>query len=44
MNARVRQGLLVERIGVSPNCMQVRLRTEGLKMVEELRSREAKAA
>jgi site-specific DNA recombinase len=37
--------LLVERIDLSPDGMQVRLRTEGLQtLVEELRSREAKAA
>jgi hypothetical protein len=37
--------LLVERIDLSPDGMQVRLRAEGLQtLVEELRSREAKAA
>jgi site-specific DNA recombinase len=37
--------LLVERINLAPDRMQVRLRAEGLQtLVEELRSREAKAA
>ena len=37
--------LLVERVDISPNGMQVRIRAEGLHpLVEELRSREAKAA
>ena len=37
--------LLVERVDLSPDGMQVRLRAEGLQtLVEELRSREAKAA
>ena len=37
--------LLVERIDLSPDGMQVRLRAEGLHgLVEELRSREARAA
>jgi site-specific DNA recombinase len=37
--------LLVERIDLSPNGMQVRLRADGLHgLVEELRSREVKAA
>jgi DNA invertase Pin-like site-specific DNA recombinase len=37
--------LLVERIDLAPDGMQVRLRAEGLQtLVEELRSREAKAA
>ena len=37
--------LLVERIDLSPDGMQVRLRAEGLQtLVEELQSREAKAA
>ena len=37
--------LLVERIDLSPDGMQVRLRAEGLQtLVEELRSREARAA
>ena len=37
--------LLVERVDLSPEGMQVRLRAEGLQtLVEELRSREAKAA
>jgi DNA invertase Pin-like site-specific DNA recombinase len=37
--------LLVERVDLSPNGMQVRLRAEGLQtLVEELWSREAKAA
>jgi site-specific DNA recombinase len=37
--------LLVERIDLAPDGTQVRLRAEGLEtLVEELRSREAKAA
>ena len=37
--------LLVERIDLSPDDMQVRLRADGLQtLVEELRSREARAA
>jgi hypothetical protein len=37
--------LLVERIDLAPDGMQVRLRAEGLQtLVEELQSREAKAA
>jgi site-specific DNA recombinase len=37
--------LLVERVDLAPDGMQVRLRAEGLyTLVEELRSREAKAA
>jgi hypothetical protein len=37
--------LLVERVDLSPDGMQVRLRAEGLQtLVEELRSREARAA
>jgi hypothetical protein len=37
--------LLVERIDLSPDGMQVRLRGEGLQtLVDELQSREAKAA
>ena len=37
--------LLVERVDLAPDGMQVRLRAEGLQtLVEELRSREAKAA
>jgi hypothetical protein len=37
--------LLVERVDLSPDGMQVRLRAEGLQtLVEELRSREVKAA
>ena len=37
--------LLVERIDLSPDGMQVRLRAEGLQtLVEELRTREARAA
>jgi site-specific DNA recombinase len=37
--------LLVERVDLSPDGMQVRLRAEGLQtLVEELRSREIKAA
>ena len=37
--------LLVERVKLSPDGMQVRLRAEGLQtLVEELRSREAEAA
>jgi hypothetical protein len=37
--------LLVERIDLSPDGMQVRLRAEGLQtLVEELRSREPQAA
>jgi hypothetical protein len=37
--------LLVERIDLSPNGMQIRLRAEGLQpLVEELQSREIKAA
>ena len=37
--------LLVERIDLAPDGVQVRLRAEGLQtLVEELRSREAKAA
>ena len=37
--------LLVERIDLAPDGMQVRLRAEGLqRLVEELQSREAKAA
>ena len=37
--------LLVERIDLAPDGMQLRLRAEGLQsLVEELRSREAKAA
>ena len=37
--------LLVERVDLAPNGMQVRLRAEGLQtLVEELQSREARAA
>ena len=37
--------LLVERVDLAPDGMQVRLRAEGLQtLVEELQSREAKAA
>ena len=37
--------LLVERVNLAPDGMQVRLRAEGLQtLVEELRSREVKAA
>jgi site-specific DNA recombinase len=37
--------LLVERVDLSPDAMQVRLRAEGLQtLVEELQSREAQAA
>jgi hypothetical protein len=37
--------LLVERVDLSPDSLQVRLRAEGLQtIVEELRSQEAKAA
>ena len=37
--------LLVERVDLSPDGMQVRLRADGLQtLVEELRSREARAA
>ena len=42
--ARIVQ-MLVERIDLSPDSMQVRLRAEGLQtLVEELQSREAIAA